>query len=189
MRNSLAILTLTLTLLGFALVATGAERISMETDMGTIVIELNSVKAPKTVANILAYVDSGHYEGVVFHRVIPGFMIQGGNMSPEMKPKATNPPIVNEATNGLKNVRGSLAMARTSVINSASSQFFINLKDNVFLDHKDTSQRGFGYAVFGKVVEGMAVVDKIAAVKTGKVKGFKDAPLTPVTIKKVTRVK
>jgi len=152
--------------------------------MGDIVIELDADKAPESVENFLAYVDAGFYDGTVFHRVIPGFMIQCGGMTADMKRKSCREPIRNEAANGLKNVRGSVAMARTSDINSATSQFFVNLADNAFLDH---GKRDFGYAVFGRVAEGMDVVDKIAAVETGSVGGHGDVPLKAVVIRSARR--
>jgi peptidyl-prolyl cis-trans isomerase A (cyclophilin A) len=156
----------------------------LATSMGDIEIELESEKAPVSVSNFLAYADSGFFGGTVFHRVIPGFMIQGGGMDEGLRQKATRPPIKNEAANGLRNRRGSLAMARTSVIDSATSQFFINLKDNTFLDH---GGRDFGYAVFGTVTKGMDVVDKIAAVQTGDKGGMQNVPVKPVLIRSVSR--
>ncbi|PLX39941.1 MAG: hypothetical protein C0608_10390 [Deltaproteobacteria bacterium] len=164
-------------------------KVLLETTLGNIVLELDAEKAPISVKNFLGYVDSGHYDGLVFHRVIGNFMVQGGGFTPDMVPKKGGAPIKNEAGNGLKNLRGTIAMARTNVVDSATSQFFINVVDNAFLDHKDESQRGFGYAVFGKVVEGMETVDKIRAVKTGMVNRFKDVPLEPVVIKKASRAK
>jgi peptidyl-prolyl cis-trans isomerase A (cyclophilin A) len=164
-------------------------KVRMETSAGAITIELFPDKAPATVKNFLRYVDEGFYNGTVFHRVIPGFMIQGGGYTPQMQEKPTHAPIKNEANNGLKNDRGTIAMARTSDPNSATAQFFINLKDNGFLNHTGKSQRGWGYAVFGKVIAGTDVVDKIAAVSTGThPKGMRDVPKTPVVIEKVTRV-
>jgi peptidyl-prolyl cis-trans isomerase B (cyclophilin B) len=158
--------------------------IKLTTNHGAITLELDSAKAPKTAANFLAYVEAGHYDGTIFHRVIDGFMIQGGGMSAGMKEKGTNAPIENEAGNGLKNDRGTIAMARTSDPHSASSQFFINLKDNDFLNHTAPSGQGWGYCVFGRVVEGMDVVDKIKGVKTGN-KGFhQDVPVEDVVIEK-----
>ena len=150
-----------------------------ETSHGTIKIELDPDLAPVTAENFLKYVEEGLYAGTIFHRVIPGFMIQGGGFDPQMKEKATNPPITNEADNGLKNLRGTLSMARTQVKDSATSQFFINLQDNDFLDH---GSRDFGYAVFAKVVEGMDVVDKIAGVATGNQGPHGDVPVEPITI-------
>jgi len=162
-------------------------RVKLETTKGTIVIELDQAKAPITVGNFLEYVKSGFYDGTVFHRVIPSFMIQGGGFTPNMEQKATRAAIVNESANGLVNKRGTLAMARTPDPNSATAQFFINLKDNSFLD-KANSQDRVGYCVFGKVVEGMAVVDAIAAVKTGTVGAYQDVPLQAVVIKKASVV-
>lgn len=151
----------------------------LETSMGNITIELDSEKAPISVENFLGYVDDGYFDGTIFHRVIPGFMIQGGGMDENMNQKPTKEPIKNEAQNGLSNSRGTLAMARTQEIDSATSQFFINLSDNDFLDH---GSRDFGYAVFGKVSDGMDVVDAIAAVTTND-KGFhQNVPVEPVTI-------
>jgi len=152
--------------------------------LGTIKIELDAAKAPNSVANFLAYVNKGHYDGTVFHRVIPGFMIQGGGFEPGMTQKATDKPIDNEANNGLKNNKYTLAMARTNDPHSATAQFFINVADNGFLNHTAPSAQGWGYAVFGKVVAGTDVVDKIAAVKTGQ-KGFHgDVPKDDVVIEK-----
>jgi peptidyl-prolyl cis-trans isomerase A (cyclophilin A) len=153
--------------------------IILSTSLGDITIELDTVKAPISVKNFLAYVDAGHYDGTIFHRVIPDFMIQCGGFTPDMAQKKTNAPIKNEANNGLTNEPYTLAMARTSDVDSATSQFFINLADNVFLDH---GKRDFGYAVFGKVVKGTEVVDKIGAVKTGRAGGHADVPVTPVVI-------
>lgn len=160
----------------------------IETTMGNIKVELYPDKAPITVQNFLNYVKEGFYNGTIFHRVIKNFMIQGGGFTEDMHQKATKPPIKNEANNGLKNKRGTIAMARTIVIDSATSQFFINQKDNPFLDHRDNTLQGFGYAVFGSVIEGMDVVDKIAAVRTTTVKGFQDVPFTPVVIKTIRLV-
>ncbi|HEV2110269.1 MAG TPA: peptidylprolyl isomerase [Gammaproteobacteria bacterium] len=151
----------------------------LSTSAGDIHIELYADKAPLSVKNFLAYVDAGHYDGTIFHRVIPDFMVQGGGFTADMQQKKTNAPIKNEADNGLSNEPYTLAMARTSDVNSATSQFFINLADNVFLDH---GKRDFGYAVFGKVVKGTEVVDKIAGVKTGRNAGHADVPVTPITI-------
>ncbi|MBI2531922.1 MAG: peptidylprolyl isomerase [Deltaproteobacteria bacterium] len=137
--------------------------VMMATSMGSFRIELDAEKAPITTKNFLDYISEGHFDGMIFHRVIPGFMIQGGGFDPKMSQKKTRAPIKNEAANGLKNVTGSIAMARTSDVDSASAQFFINVKDNDFLNHKSPSPDGFGYAVFGQVVEGMDVVDKINA--------------------------
>ena len=158
--------------------------IKLTTNHGVITLELNAEKAPKTVANFLAYVEAGHYDNTVFHRVIKNFMIQGGGMEPGMKQKDCQAPIENEAANGLKNTRGSIAMARTNDPHSATAQFFINTVDNDFLDFKAPSGQGWGYCVFGEVVEGMDVVDKIRSVKTGN-KGFhQDVPVEDVIIEK-----
>jgi peptidyl-prolyl cis-trans isomerase B (cyclophilin B) len=164
--------------------------VNMQTSVGTIVIELNAEKAPKTVENFLRYVNEGFYEGTIFHRVIDGFMIQGGGFTKDYKQKQTHKPISNEANNGLKNVRGTIAMARTSDPHSATAQFFINVVDNRFLNHTAQSTRGWGYTVFGKVVEGMDVVDKIRRVKTGSGGPFSEnVPQTQVIIEKVSVVK
>ncbi len=154
----------------------------LTTNHGKITIELDVAKAPKTVANFLAYVNSGHYDGTIFHRVIDGFMVQGGGFEPGMKQKPTNAPVENEAANGLKNEPYSVAMARTSDPHSASAQFFINVKNNSFLDHP--GQDGWGYCVFGKVTEGAAVVDQIKAVKTTRAGMFSDVPVDNVVIEK-----
>ena len=161
----------------------------METNLGTVKMELFAKEAPLSVKNFLDYANSGFYDGTIFHRVIPRFMIQGGGFTADIKQKKTNPPIKNEADNGLKNTRGTLAMARTMMVDSATSQFFINVVDNVFLNQRDKTPGGYGYAVFGKVIDGMDVVDKIAAVKTGMQKGFQDVPETPVVIKSIKVVK
>src|SRR3989337_400318 len=159
----------------------------METSLGNIKIELDQAKAPITVKNFLSYVDEKFYDGAIFHRVINNFMIQGGGFTPDMQQKPTKAQIKNEAGNGLKNKKGTLAMARTMVVDSATAQFFINVVDNDFLDHRDTSPQGYGYAVFGKVVEGMDVVDKMKGVKTGTKMGFGDVPMETVLIKSVRR--
>ncbi|WP_019518598.1 peptidylprolyl isomerase [Faucicola boevrei] len=156
--------------------------VEFETTMGNIVIELNIDKAPKTVENFISYVKSGHYDGTIFHRVIDGFMIQGGGMDANMNEKATKAPIQNEADNGLKNEVGTIAMARTSDPHSATAQFFINVKDNSFLNYSSPTMQGWGYAVFGKVTEGMDVVNKIKGVPTGKYGFHADVPTTPVVI-------
>lgn len=161
----------------------------LETSLGNVKIELFQKEAPISVQNFLDYAKSGFYDGTVFHRVIPGFMIQGGGFTPALSQKPTKASIKNEATNGLKNERGTLAMARTNVVDSASSQFFINVANNEFLNHRDGGPAAFGYAVFGKVVAGMDVVDKIAATQTGMQKGFSDVPVTAVVIKSVKIVK
>ncbi len=162
--------------------------VQMETSAGTMRIELDDEKAPLSCANFLAYVAKGHYDGTVFHRVIKGFMLQGGGFEPGMKQKPTDAPIKNEANNGLKNQRYTLAMARTSDPHSATAQFFINTVDNGFLDFKAESAQGWGYAVFGRVVEGFEVVDAIEGVRTGR-KGFHDdVPLEDVRIDRVTEI-
>jgi cyclophilin family peptidyl-prolyl cis-trans isomerase len=164
-------------------------KVALETDKGRIVLELYPDKAPKTVQNFLDYVDAGHYNSTIFHRVIPNFMIQGGGMIASMKEKPTKAPIKNEADNGLKNQRGTIAMARTQVPDSATAQFFINTVDNAFLDFKNKTIQGWGYAVFGKVVEGMDVVDAIAIVKTGSRGGHQDVPVDTVMIIKTERLR
>jgi len=156
--------------------------VKLETSMGEIVLELYADKAPKTVANFLSYVRDGHYDGTIFHRVINGFMIQGGGMNADMQQKPVRPPVVNEADNGLKNDAYTAAMARTGDPQSATAQFFINVKNNDFLNHSGKTPSGWGYAVFGKVSKGHGVVNKIKAVQTGKKAGFDDVPVAPVTI-------
>ena len=158
----------------------------MKTTLGDIQIELDDVKAPISVKNFLEYVDAKFYDGLIFHRVIPGFMAQGGGLEENMEQKDTRSPIKNEAKNGLKNLRGTLAMARTSVIDSATAQFFINLVDNAFLDN---GPRDFGYAVFGKVTKGMEVVDAMAKVPTTRKAGMSDVPSKTIKIISVTRIK
>ena len=162
--------------------------VTLETSLGNVKIELYEKEAPLSVRNFLDYTKSGFYSGTVFHRVIPGFMVQGGGFTVDLRQKPTDAPIKNEAGNGLKNQRGTLAMARTGIVDSATAQFFINTVDNGFLNQRDTTQQGFGYAVFGKVVEGMDVVDKIAAVRTVN-RGFPDVPETPVIIKSIKLLK
>jgi len=162
-----------------------AQKVRLDTSAGDIVLELNAQKAPKTVANFLQYVKAGHYDGTVFHRVIPGFMIQGGGMKADLSEKPTRAPIALESRNGLTNVRGSVAMARTGDPNSATSQFFVNVADNAFLDQAN-SRDGNGYAVFGKVVQGMDVVDKIVAVPTHSVGPNQNVPVMPVTLRKAS---
>jgi len=159
--------------------------VRFETSLGGFTIELDAEKAPLSAANFLAYVDEGFFDGLIFHRVIPGFMIQGGGMTPDMGQRDNKAPIKNEATNGLKNLRGTLAMARTNEINSATSQFFINLSDNGFLDN---APGNYGYAVFGKVVEGLETIDRIAKERTGRRKGHDDVPVTDVVIQSAKRV-
>ena len=162
--------------------------IKLTTNHGVIALELNAGKAPKTVANFLAYVAAGHYDNTVFHRVIKNFMIQGGGFEPNMNQKPCQAPIENEAGNGLKNDLGTLAMARTGNPHSATAQFFINVKDNEFLDFREPTQQGYGYAVFGKVVRGMETVDAIATAPSGVTGGMRDVPKETVTIESVTRV-
>lgn len=163
--------------------------ILIETTKGNIQVELDAKAAPKTVENILAYVKDGFYSGTIFHRVIPGFMVQGGGMTSDMRDKADKrPPVQNEADNGLKNDRGTIAMARTMDPHSASSQFFINVKDNDFLNFRSKTPQGWGYTVFGKVTEGMEVVDAIVAVKTGNHGPHSDVPVEPISINKVSVV-
>lgn len=156
--------------------------ILLETSSGDILIELDAEKAPATVANFLGYVDSGFYKNTIFHRVIKDFMIQGGGLDENMQPKKAKFAIKNEAANGLSNKRGTVAMARTAVVDSATCQFFINTVDNAFLDHKGKRPEEFGYAVFGQVTEGMDVVDAIRQVKTGNKAGHGDVPVEPVVI-------
>ncbi len=159
--------------------------VEMHTSKGLITLELDAEKAPVTVANFIEYVKSGHFDGTIFHRVIPGFVIQGGGMESGMKEKPTQPPIENEADNGLKNVTGSICMARTNDPHSATSQFFINLKDNQFLDHSGKNPQGWGYAVFGQVTDGMDVVEAIAAVQTGNAGFHQDVPVEDIVVEKV----
>ncbi|PPC80920.1 MAG: cyclophilin [Methylotenera sp.] len=162
--------------------------VKLQTNFGDITIELNAEKAPITVANFLQYVDDGFYDGTIFHRVINGFMIQGGGFDTSMTQKSTQAEIKNEADNGLGNEKYTIAMARTSAPHSASSQFFINVANNEFLNHTAPSGSGWGYCVFGKVVEGMDVVDKIKQVATTSLKGHQDVPSSNVVIEKATRV-
>jgi peptidyl-prolyl cis-trans isomerase A (cyclophilin A) len=171
--------------LSFATLPAWAQKVTLATSAGDIVIELDAQRAPKSVANFVEYVKAGHYDGTVFHRVIPDFMIQGGGFTPDMAQKPTRPPIPLEARNGLANARGTLAMARTAVPDSATAQFFINVKDNPFLDAAN-ARDGNGYAVFGKVVSGMEVVDKIRGVATGNRGPFQNVPVEPVIIRKAT---
>ncbi|MDW7644089.1 MAG: peptidylprolyl isomerase [Desulfuromonadales bacterium] len=162
--------------------------VRLETSMGDITLELDAQNAPKSTANFLEYVNSGFYDGTIFHRVIDGFMIQGGGMTADMKEKKTRGPIRNEASNGLKNLRGTIAMARTQVVDSATCQFFINVKDNAFLDHKNETPSGYGYAVFGKVIDGMDIVDAIRQVATGNKGMHQDVPKEAVVINKASVV-
>jgi cyclophilin family peptidyl-prolyl cis-trans isomerase len=159
--------------------------IRFETTLGDFTVELFTAEAPISAQNFLDYAEAGHFDGTVFHRVIPGFVVQGGGLTADMKQKPTRAPIRNEATNGLKNRRGTLSMARTNDPHSATSQFFINLVDNAFLD---PGRGGAGYAVFGHVVEGMDVVDKMAATKTGSKAGHQDVPVTPIEVRSARRV-
>jgi peptidyl-prolyl cis-trans isomerase A (cyclophilin A) len=173
--------------LGTAVLAAEAPQVSLKTTMGEIVVELDQEKAPKTVANFLQYVKSGHYKGTIFHRVIDGFMIQGGGMDAKLVTKKTNPPVKNEANNGLLNAPYTLAMARTADPDSATSQFFINVADNTPLDYP--GRDGFGYTVFGKVVQGQDVVDKIKGVVVDDVRGQQNVPVVPIVIQSATVVK
>ncbi len=167
--------------------AKGNPKVVLDTSKGKIVIELFADKAPQTVQNFLAYVDAKFYDGTIFHRVIPSFMIQGGGFTADMNQKPTNDPIKNEADNGLENQRGTIAMARTSDPDSATGQFFINGVDNDFLNFKSKTPQGWGYAVFGKVVDGIEVIDAISAVKTGTSGMYSDVPVEPVVIKSARR--
>ena len=169
--------------------APGNPVVVIETSAGTITAELYKDRAPVSVANFLQYARDGHYDGTIWHRVVSGYVIQGGGYTPEMVERSTRPPIQNEATNGLSNRRGTLAMARTRQLRSATSQFFINLVDNGSLDHRGFAPDDFGYAVFGRVLQGMDVVDKIAAVRVGPRDGQDTVPLTPVLITSVTERK
>jgi peptidyl-prolyl cis-trans isomerase A (cyclophilin A) len=169
----------------FAMPAWAQQKVKLATSLGDIVVELDRQKAPKTVDNFIQYVKSGHYDGTIFHRVIENFMIQGGGMKADMSEKPTRAPIPLESRSGLSNARGTLAMARTNDPNSATAQFFINLKDNAFLDQAN-ARDGNGYAVFGKVVSGMDVVDKIKAVEVGDKSGHQNVPTKPVLIKKAS---
>ena len=166
----------------------GMVTVIIETTKGNITLELDSGKAPDTVANFVTYAKSGHYDNTIFHRVMPGFMIQGGGFDVDMKQKSTNPPIRIEADNGLKNLNGTVAMARTNDPNSATSQFFINVTDNGSLDHSSPTPQGWGYAVFGKVTDGMDTVSSIEAVSTSTINGHQNVPVTAVVIQQVTIV-
>ncbi len=168
--------------------AKGNTLVKLETNMGVIVVELDDAKAPKTVANFKKYVESGFYDGTIFHRVIDNFMIQGGGMTKDMKQKPTEAPVQNEANNGLTNAKYTIAMARTNDPHSATAQFFINVKDNAFLDHKSQTAQGWGYCVFGKVMEGQDVVDKIKSVPTKTAGFYENVPVEPVVIEKATIV-
>ncbi|PLX88878.1 MAG: peptidylprolyl isomerase A [Desulfuromonas sp.] len=168
--------------------AFGAERVLMETTLGNVMIELDDAKAPVSVKNFLRYVDAKFYDGTIFHRVIDDFMIQGGGFDQDVKKKGVEAAIINEADNGLKNDKGTIAMARTSVVDSATSQFFINLKNNNFLNHRGKSPQTYGYAVFGRVVEGMDVVEKIGQIKTVRRGGHQNFPQPQVVITRIARV-
>ena len=170
-----------------AAVPAWAQKVKLATSMGDIVLQLDIDKAPKTVANFVQYVKAGHYNGTIFHRVIDGFMVQGGGMQADLQEKPTRAPITLESKNGLSNVRGSLAMARTQVPDSATAQFFINLGDNLRLDAAN-SPDGNGYAVFGRVVEGMDVVDRIKTVEVGNKAGYQNVPQQPILIKQATLI-
>lgn len=187
-RRQFAGVLAALAILPAAIAAQAAPQVKIETNMGDITVELNEKAAPKTVANFLAYVKSGFYKNTLFHRVIPNFMIQGGGFTSGMDEKDTRAPIPIESRNGLSNARGTIAMARTNDPNSATSQFFINVKDNHFLN-ANASRDGYGYTVFGKVIAGMNTVDAIARVKTHSVGYFDDVPIRDVVIKKMTIVK
>lgn len=178
-------------LISFAVYAkeTKTTQVIIETSVGDIEVELNSEKAPKSVENFLKYVDSGFYHGTIFHRVIKDFMIQGGGFDKDMQQKKTRDPIKNEANNGLKNEKGTLAMARTNDPHSATSQFFINTVDNEYLDFKSETPTGWGYAVFAKVTDGMSVVNRIQNAKTGNLSGHQNVPMDTITIKSIKRKK
>lgn len=165
----------------------GPIQVKLETNLGDILLELDQAKAPKTTANFLSYVKSGHYDGTIFHRVIQGFMAQGGGFTGDFRQKSTEAPIQNEADNGLQNLRGTIAMARTNDPHSATAQFFINYKDNGFLDYTAPNPQGWGYAVFGKVISGMEVVDQMATIPTGRGGPLpSDVPQQPIVIEKAT---
>ena len=188
MRKTLLAILLTIPLLVSSLsLAQDNPIVVIQTNKGAITVELWADKAPISVENFLRYTDSNFFDGMVFHRVIPGFMIQGGGFSPDMVQKSTYDAIKNEASASVPNDRGTLAMFRTNVVDSATAQFFVNLVDNDFLNHTDETQRGFGYAVFGEVIEGMDVVDTIAKVETATTKGFQNVPTEPVVITSAKR--
>ena len=189
MKRYLAMMVLVLlTCTGLSFAADPLPRVKLTTSQGIIMVELDNTAAPKTVDNFLAYVKDGFYDGVIFHRVIAGFMIQGGGFDADMQRKSPRPPIPNEADNGLSNRTGTIAMARTADPHSASAQFFINVKDNAFLNHRGKTSQGWGYCVFGKVVEGMKVVRAIENVPTTSRSGMRDVPKIPVVIKQATVV-
>ena len=172
--------------LNMAVTEMAMTRVLMKTLLGEMTLELDAEKAPATVANFVAYAEAGHYDGTIFHRVINNFMVQGGGFDTEMRQKGSNDPITNEANNGLKNNRGTIAMARTMDPHSATAQFFINVQDNDFLNHTGENMQGWGYAVFGKVTEGEDVLDKIRCVQTGGQAGHQDVPVEPIIIESVT---
>ena len=188
LRRTLLTLTLLLPMLAWAAEKQNPQ-VLLETNYGNIVIELFPDKAPETVKNFLQYVNEGFYDGTIFHRVIKDFMIQGGGYTPDMQRKITRAPIKNEADNGLHNRIGYVAMARTNDPHSATSQFFINVANNTFLDFREKTPRGYGYAVFGRVIKGMRVVNRIRHVATGYKHGMKDVPLEPVIIKRARQIK
>ncbi|GAB6034687.1 peptidylprolyl isomerase [Galenea microaerophila] len=195
-RQFLALATTFLTMISFGAYADGEQsnhaahpQVLLETNYGNIVVELYPEKAPETVKNFLRYVNEGFYDGTIFHRVIPNFMIQGGGYTEDMQKKITHAPIHNEADNGLHNRIGTIAMARTSDPHSATAQFFINVANNTFLDFREKTPRAYGYAVFGRVIKGMRVVNKIRQVQTGFKNGMKDVPLKPVVIIKARQIK
>ncbi|MFH0726877.1 MAG: peptidylprolyl isomerase [Pseudomonadota bacterium] len=188
-KIAFACMVLLLATVPFVFANPEAPRVQLETDKGTITLELNRTAAPKTVDNFLQYVDSGFFSGTIFHRVIRGFMIQGGGLTADMAKKKTLSPIQNEADNGLPNLRGTVAMARTQDPHSATAQFFINTKDNAPLNHTAKTDRGWGYCVFGKVVDGMAVVDAIENAATGFKAGHQDVPVDAITIKNAVSIK
>lgn len=190
-RHVVALVLASVAWAGMAAGADGSKNpmVLIQTSLGDITVELDEAKAPISSKNFLEYVESKHYDGTIFHRVIKGFMIQGGGFDQNMKQKPTKAPIKNEAGNGLKNLKGTLAMARTNVVDSATAQFFINAVDNAFLDHKNEAPTGFGYAVFGKVVKGIDVVEKIEKVATTSRSGMGDVPVEPVVIKSMSVVK
>ena len=182
MRYLIMMVMLVFTLPSFSEAGSRNPQVELKTNKGTIVLEVYPEKAPKTVDNFLRYVRWGQYDGTIFHRVMPNFMIQGGGLTPQMKQKSTEMAVENEADNGLKNDRGTIAMARTQDPHSATAQFFINVKNNAFLNHKSKTPEGWGYTVFGKVIEGMDVVDAISKVKTGSKAGMADVPIEDVVI-------
>ncbi len=188
-RVSILVIISIILFAGSAIAEDTNPKVVLTTSKGQIVLELYADKAPETVKNFLAYVDAKYYDGTIFHRVIPNFMIQGGGFTADMKRKATRSPIKNEADKGVKNDRGTIAMARTGDPHSATAQFFINSKDNGFLNHKSKTMQGWGYAAFGRVVEGMNTVDAISAVTTTRRGPYSDVPVQPVVIESAARVK